>query len=384
MKSGPRWDIFCSVVDNFGDIGICWRLARQLAGERLRPVRLWCDDLVPLARIRPGADPGAAAQWLDGVEVRRWRPDFPAVSEAEAADVIVEAFGCQLPHPYVEAMAARNHPPVWVNLEYLSAEDWVAGCHRMSSPHPRLPLVKHFFFPGFSAGTGGLLRERDLLTERDAFQADADAQSRFWGDLGLPPRDHDELRLTLFAYENAAIPGLLATWRDGPRPVRCLVPEGRPLAQVSAFFGAATAAPGDKWQAGRLRVDVLPFVDQRRYDRLLWACDGNFVRGEDSFVRAQWAARPLFWHIYPQDDGAHWTKLESFLERYLANLATEPAEALRRFWSAWNRGEGAGEFWPAVAAHWPALTGHAGRWATDLGHHADLADQLAEFCESRL
>jgi hypothetical protein len=22
-----HWDIFCRVIDNFGDIGVCWRLA---------------------------------------------------------------------------------------------------------------------------------------------------------------------------------------------------------------------------------------------------------------------------------------------------------------------------------------------------------------------
>ena len=39
------WDIFCSVVDNFGDIGVCWRLARRLSAGLGQQVRLWVDDL---------------------------------------------------------------------------------------------------------------------------------------------------------------------------------------------------------------------------------------------------------------------------------------------------------------------------------------------------
>lgn len=382
MNAGTRWDIFCSVVDNFGDIGVCWRLARQLATEHRLSVRLWCDDLLPLTRIRPGADPGAAAQSLDGVDLRHWTRDFSDATDA--AEVVVEAFGCELPAAYLRAMAARPRTPVWVNLEYLSAEGWVAGCHRMTSPHPRLPLVKHFFFPGFTADTGGLLREIDLFAARDAFQEDTDAQAEFWRTLNLPPKDPGELRLTLFSYENAAIPDLLAAWRDGNQPVRCLVPEGRPLAQVAALFGAGAAVPGDHWSRGQLDVHVLPFVDQRRYDRLLWACDGNFVRGEDSFVRAQWAARPLFWHIYPQQDDAHWPKLEAFLARYSAGLPPPAAEALRRFWFAWNRGEDAGAAWPEIGRHWRSLATHARGWADELGAQTDLAGQLAAFCESRL
>ena len=27
------WDIFCQVIDNHGDVGVCWRLARELAAR---------------------------------------------------------------------------------------------------------------------------------------------------------------------------------------------------------------------------------------------------------------------------------------------------------------------------------------------------------------
>ena len=167
----PRWDIFCTVVDNFGDVGIAWRLARQLAGEHAIAARLFVDDMPALARLAPEIDAAMSEQCARGVDVLRWsgaKVDLAAVS----GEVVVEAFGCGLPPAYLAAMAARGRAPVWINLEYLSAESWIEGCHGLASRHPTLPLTRYFFFPGFTAQSGGLLRERDLFLRRDRFRAD--------------------------------------------------------------------------------------------------------------------------------------------------------------------------------------------------------------------
>src|SRR5258708_24255280 len=172
-----RWDIFCSVVDNYGDVGVSWRLARQLAREHGKRVRLWLDDLTVLAKLRPEIDPTRDLQELDRVHVVRLRASF---QPAEVADVVVETFGCDPPDAYVQAMAARSPRPRWINLEYLSAEEWVEGSHALPSPNPRLPLVKHFFFPGFTPRTGGLLRAESLLRRPDELQGGAGAPAAFW------------------------------------------------------------------------------------------------------------------------------------------------------------------------------------------------------------
>jgi uncharacterized repeat protein (TIGR03837 family) len=174
------WDVFCRVVDNFGDVGVSWRLARQLAREHDKRVRLWLDDLTVLSKLRPEIDPAYDIAMLEGVEVARLREPFVV---EEMADVVVETFGCDPPEAYVLEMAQRSPRPRWINLEYLSAEDWVEGSHALPSPNPRLPLVKHYFFPGFTPRTGGLLREADLLARRDAFQSDERAQAAFWKSL---------------------------------------------------------------------------------------------------------------------------------------------------------------------------------------------------------
>ncbi|HEY6094613.1 MAG TPA: elongation factor P maturation arginine rhamnosyltransferase EarP [Gallionellaceae bacterium] len=373
-----KCDIFCAVVDNYGDIGVCWRLARQLANEHGLMVRLWVDDLASFHRLCAELDPALSSQHCRGVEIHHWPVTFP---EVEPAHLVIESFACELPERYVLAMAALPQKPVWLNLEYLSAEDWVEGCHGLPSPHPRLPLVKYFFFPGFSQKTGGLLLERDLLARRDAFLADADAQQRYWHALQVPARRPGELRVSLFSYENPAIAELLAAWAEGPAPVTCLVPVGRPVPQVAAFFGLSQLAAGDVQERGSLRVQMLPFVEQERYDELLWACDINFVRGEDSFVRAQWAGKPFVWHIYPQHDGVHVHKLHAFLDLYGAGLPADCAQAVRGLWDCWNGEAGAEQ----AARHWsrfrdcqPILLAYGSDWVARLAA-SNLALNLLDF-----
>jgi uncharacterized repeat protein (TIGR03837 family) len=381
MLSGRKWDIFCAVVDNYGDIGVCWRLARQLAAEHDLEVRLWVDDLASLQKICPEINPDLTGQTARRVDVRRWDVPFPV---AIPADVVIEAFGCELPACYVAAMAALARKPVWINLEYLSAESWVDGCHGLPSPHPRLPLIKYFFFPGFSPATGGLLVESGLLQRRQAFHNDPERLTQFWHSIGLPPTDAGECRVSLFGYENTALPGLLDAWANGVSPVTCLVPEGRMVEGVAAYFGRRDVACGESLRRGSLAVRVLPFMEQERYDYLLWACDCNFVRGEDSFVRGQWAARPYIWHIYPQGEDAHRVKLRAFLDRYCAALPGDAAVALRALWEAWNRGEGAGAAWPDFWQQREVLERHARHWADAQMMHGDLAANLVQFCRKKI
>jgi uncharacterized repeat protein (TIGR03837 family) len=380
----PVWDIFCNVVDNYGDIGVCWRLARQLAAEQALAVRLWVDDLNAFQRLCPEIDPHAACQSAAGVEIRPW----PAASDDTLpGTVVIEAFACQLPAPFVDRMAACQPPPVWINLDYLSAENWVAGCHTLPSPHPRLPLTKYFFFPGFSSATGGLLRERDLQARRIAFADSAEQQAAFWAALHVPPPAAETLVVSLFAYENPALASLLAIWAAGPGPIRCLAPETRTLADLEAFAGRRLQT-GDSFRRGHLEVMILPFVAQPDYDRLLWIADLNLVRGEDSFVRAQWAAKPMLWHIYPQDEEAHLVKLDAFLERYGDGLSAAAAALLREVFQAWNGGSGNGHVSPESWARWlellPELRAHADSWAKSLSKQEDLCTSLVHFCRSKL
>ena len=378
-----RWDLFCRVVDNYGDVAVAWRLARCLVREHGKRVRLLLDDLTILARLRPDARAAADRQVLDGVEIVRWDASHAAsglVQGDGVADVVVETFGCDTPEPYVAAMAARSPHPRWINLEYLSAEDWVEGSHGLPSPHPRLaPLTRHFFFPGFTARTGGLVRERDLLARRDAFQADRGAQDAFWRTLtgSLPP--DGALKVSLFGYAGAPFEALLEAMVRRAGPVWVVAPDGAAGAASTAWLRGQP-----RGRRGAVEVLAVDFLDQDRYDELLWACDLNFVRGEDSFVRAQWAARPFAWHIYPTEDGAHWVKLAAFLARYTAGMDRDQAASRTTLWECWSRGESVARAWPAFAAGLAAVTAHAEDWAARLATQPDLATQLADFADNVL
>jgi uncharacterized repeat protein (TIGR03837 family) len=384
MPAPRRWDIFGRIVDNYGDAGVCWRLARQLVAEHGQEVTLWQDDLRALARIAPGIDPARDVQMAAGVNVRRWAEPF---AEIAPADIVIEAFGCGLPENYVAAMARAAIAPAWFILEYLSAEAWVEGSHGLPSPHPRLPLPRRFWFPGFTARTGGLLRERGLFAARDAFRRDAAAQQALWSLLQVPPAAPDEIRVSLFCYPYPGLPALLDAWADGDVPVACLVPQGVAAGALDAWTGGNVPHPGHPFRRGRLTLHAIPFVAQDDYDRLLWLSTVNFVRGEDSFVRAQWAARPFAWHVYPQTDGAHWRKLDAFVDRHVADLAPEPAAALRRFWRAWNGAPDAGPIdaaWLDFATARPHLEAHADTWAAQLATLPDLAAGLVKVCTFRV
>jgi len=334
------WDIFCQVIDNHGDLGVCWRLSAQLA-QRGHRVRLWVDDASALAWMAPGATGGR----FPGIQVLPWTQPFDAgmppgrMAGLPVADVWIEAFGCEIPPEFIasqrhstpENLRNNRQDPVWINLEYLSAEPYVERCHGPPSLVLRGPgqgLTRHFFYPGFTPRTGGLLRETDLMARQAAFDRTGwlAGQGIAW---------HGERLVSLFCYEPPALGAWLAQLQADPRPTRLLVTSGRATQAVQRSIQSQNGTIPASHGLHPLSISYLPALTQIDYDPLLWSCDLNFVRGEDSFVRALWAGRPFVWHIYPQDDGAHAAKLEAFLDWLDA-----PA-ALRQFHRAWSGTESA-------------------------------------------
>ena len=384
MTMPLSWDIFCRVVDNYGDAAVCWRLARELAEEHRAPVRLWIDKPAVLHVLCPDVDPAPARQRAAGVDVVRWDGGWQA--PVELHDVVVEAFGCGLPEPLVAAMLQRARAPLWITLEYLSAEAWVAEHHGLQSPHPRHGLDRYFFFPGFTPNTGGVLREADLDTRRAAFEQFGRAE--FWRTVGFEPPLAGSVAVSLFAYPGAPLEALLAGWERGEEAVVAVVPEGHLAERVRAHFSAAGAAPGSSLRRGRVEVRLIPFLPQPRYDELLWSCDVNFVRGEDSFVRAQWAERPFLWHAYPQEAEAHRLKLDAFLDAYAEGLEGGAAAALRTLAYQWNLVGGApvnlAGAWQGFRRWASAFEAHAPRWAARAARSGDMAANLAQFARERV
>ncbi len=370
------WDIFCRVIDNFGDIGVTWRLAQQLQREHDCDLRLWVDDLHSFHKICPEVAVTLAQQEVQGVEVRLWSEHFVLPVDLSCADVVIEAFACQLPDDYI-ALMQQKHRVLWLNLEYLTAEPWAAECHAMPSMQNG-GLKKYFFFPGFTDKTGGLLRETHLLAQRDAFLGVEQTRLDYLAALAVQVQPGERL-ISLFAYANQTLPSFLAALSQDTRRNRVLLLQGPLSTEVARWFDVSSLEQGCEYQRGTLTVHCLPYITQQQFDQLLWCCDLNCVRGEDSFVRAQWAAKPFLWHIYPQHDEVHLDKLAAFLTLYNKGLNEETQQALTALWKAWNQQQNMLSAWQGFTAIEETLQSHAACWSARQNKHADLATNLVHF-----
>lgn len=398
-------DVFCRVVDNFGDIGVTWRLARQLQREHSWSIRLWVDDLKSFQRLEARIHLQALQQVIEHIEIIHWGDPAP---DLIPYPIVLCSFSCDLPATYLAQLHQR--PALWLNLEYLSAETWVEGCHGLPSLRGD-GLSSYFFFPGFNSRTGGLLRERELLTRRDIWQQDPGAQRRMLERLGvsaqaltawqpcleqpratashstaltlqseacdsslLPRTDLQLARLlTLFCYPHAPVAQLLEALCTEPRASVVLIPEGV----------APELATGRLGPFKQVYLERIPFVSQPEYDQLLWMADLNFVRGEDSIVRAVWAGKPLIWQIYPQTEGTHLIKLEAWLK--ISSLPTDIQDLLRH----WNADTVSADLPngftkainPKTYTQWSV---NALALSHSLVQDVDFAQALHDFCASKI
>ena len=391
MSHNPtkHWDIFCTVVDNYGDIGVTWRLAKQLANEYQLPINLWVDDLLSFSHILPQLDPSLKQQTHHRVNIFQW--NNPLNIEYKSGLVVIEAFACELPAQVkttIEQLykSEKDSAPVWLNLEYLSAEDWVDGCHGLPSTQPS-GIKKWFYFPGFTAKTGGLICEKTLFDQRDQWQADSGNKLALFAKLGLTGIDANDTVISVFSYETEALPSLCEMWSKADKAIHVLIPKGRSLNSLLDHLPCPIEQllPGQQIAIGQLTLHVLPMTDQNGFDQLLWSCDMNIVRGEDSFLRAQWAAKPFIWHIYPQEDDYHLVKLQAFMTIYCDNLAPDIAVTWSELNLAFNQGDKSAviRLWQQLNSVNLPLLQHANKWPINALNDADLASRLVQFVESR-
>lgn len=360
-----HFDIFCRVVDNYGDIGVCWRLARQLAAPpHQKNVRLWVDDLHSFKRLEPRLQTELNEQHIDGVTVHPWND---AQSFPPPAEVVIEAFACELPDTYKAAITDKT---VWLNLEYLSAEDWVEDCHAQPSPQQQ-GKRKYFFFPGFTERTGGLLREENLKQQRLSWQQDQSNAQALWSKIGLSERTQIELmhgqrrQILLFSYPSAPVMALLQALQQGNHDTLVLSP--------TPFTPEQQVLSND-----HLQLHHFNFVSQQEFDHLLWSSDLNFVRGEDSLVRALWAAKPFIWQPYEQEEGLHTKKLQALLDRSPMNQAVQ---TLMLTWSNCDSQQFTDQYLSCMQAPmWHRWREEALQWHNTLLQQKDLCTHLLEFC----
>lgn len=311
----PAAWLFCRVIDNYGDIGVSLRLARRL-NEAGFQVALWHDHPAALAKLLGDAPLPAA------IRAHHWQGDAAESIAAELAvatpALVIETFGCDLPPAALAAV--RAHRPLWLNWEYLSAEPWAEAMHGKPSLQAD-GAEKYFWLMGFSETSGGLLREAGYLKKQQAFLANPAAQAALRRRLGLPETPRRAVQCFCFGYAGTQWADWLAAWQAAGEALDVWLADRQivhSLRQAGAIPEHALREPGSMWQAGAVRLIRIGFVPQAEFDTVLWLADMAIVRGEDSFVRAQLAGKPLLWHIYPQAEQAHLPKLHAFWHKAAA------------------------------------------------------------------
>lgn len=380
--SSPRHAvIFCTVIDNFGDIGVCWRLARQLHHEQQWQVTLYVDDLPSFGRICPALDVGQLTQTVQGISVVHWQAErlqFPA--SLSSIDLCIEAFACEVPIEFIQALNHANPAALWVNLEYLTAESWAADCHLLPSPQRGVRLAKYFFFPGFTKQTGGLLREQSVVAQAAQVAAQPATHAAYWQQIGLTPPPAGSFVISLFAYSQQGIASWFAQLSSAEHPVHIWVADGA-LAQALRIEYPALA--DGRYQQGQLSIEVMPFVAQPDYDLVLALCDLNFVRGEDSVIRAHWAGKPFIWQIYRQQDAAHLEKLQAFLQLMLEDCSAELREFILQLHLAWEQETDFASCWPEFFRRYAEIAQYSKIWQQKLIQQQDLVSNLVRFVENQ-
>lgn len=339
-----------------------WRLARQLTTEKNWTIRLWVDQLKSFKTIAPQIDPSLPIQTCHNIEVRRWDSTWQPI---EPRSVVIAGFSCELPDKYLQQLANTTNA-VWLQLEYLSAEDWVSSFHGLHSKRNDA-LKPVFFFPGFNEQTGGLIREQDLLAQRDQWLANQEHKP-WLTSIGITVPDNTRL-VSVFTYPHAPLHSLIEQLQQTDERFHLVVPSSPP---VSGLLPKSTASEQITWQA-------IEFLPQSDYDKLLWASDLNLVRGEDSFIRAIWAGKPMLWQIYPQKDGVHHPKLDAWLK--LANLPTSIGQAMHE----WADGNLATDLTPYLTGHgWQAWRQASKAVCEELVKQSDLATGLDTWVRAQM
>lgn len=305
-------DIFCEIIDNYGDIGVVYRTAKEL--QKIFPeskIRAFLNRLDEFKKINSQVI-DLPSQNIDGIEYITFDYLRDNANKLLTAQVIIEAFGCQIPEEYIEI--AYDNSELLINLEYLSAEDWIEDFHLQSSPLGRGKLKKVFFMPGFTEKSGGVIADSNYLERIQRVLENKE----FYEKKYLSDIEDRENKIvgTLFSYEKNFTP-LLEDLKKLDKDVVILAMGEKTqdsLRKILKNFSIEDFRNSLKY--GKIEIKFLNFLNQEEYEELINIVDFNFVRGEDSFIRAVLTGKPYMWHIYCQEEYAHMDKIEGFLDKY--------------------------------------------------------------------
>jgi len=319
-------DIFCHVIDNFGDAGVAWRLARALqALPNHGTIRLFIDSLNTLHAIVPKL---SVTQFIQSVAevtiIDASKLNADHLPSLGTADIVIEAFACEIPECYYKEALFSSR--LIINIDYLSAETWVEGYHLQESLLPSGTAKKYFFMPGFTSATGGLLQSPEVMHFRtQSSSAQREYLSSLLAKAGYTTPLHPEaLVCSVFSYLRSFDTFLSdASTLTHPLLIICFGAKTKEsMLQSVARLEPECIPTKDTPRVipyKNCTILLLPFLPQAEYDALLCSTDFNIVRGEDSLARAVLSGKPFIWNAYLQDAKYHKVKvaaLTAMMQRF--------------------------------------------------------------------
>lgn len=314
-------DIFCEIIDNFGDIGVVYRISKELKkifqNVRIRIVLNRLEEFKAINKKVKDTD----YQEIDGLICVTEKYVKENIETFGVSDVFIEAFGCNVPEEYVKA--AKENSKLWINLEYLSGEKWIEDFHLCESLIDSKTLKKIFFMPGFSEKSGGVIIDSGFLERMKYGKENRDEVfKKYFKDFDLK----DKFIGTVFSYEKN-FENLLETLKNYEKETVLLLMGEKTQKSFSEILKKnLTEDYGNIVKYGKITMIYSDFFSQEEYEEIISASDFNFTRGEDSFVRGIILGKPFMWHIYLQEEKAHMDKIKAFTERFKESVEVSEEE----------------------------------------------------------
>jgi uncharacterized repeat protein (TIGR03837 family) len=349
------------VIDFFGDIGVAWRIAKQLKVDFNIEVHLLVDDLVTTKRLIPSIDLSLQKQTINGINICHYDFSEDSTSLPPPPDFVFNLFNIDLPHSYKTLIKRKKSK--YIAIEYLSAEPWVDNFHLKPSIDPQSGLIKTYFYPGFTNQTGGLIREKGLFLRREAFNQSR--RKKFIQSLGGDPNLYS---ISLFYYPIQKIEVFLDVIDHIKKPAQFFIPQ--------YLFDLLKLKNNYQF----IHIIPYPFLNHDDFDNLLWSCDLNFVRGEDSWTRAIWAGKPFIWQPYIQENNIHLIKLKAFLKRYCEACDQDLSEILIKMHDDWSNNKFNEVLWRDFFKQQARLEAFVLKQSHHYFKEASFVESLVDYC----
>ena len=360
-KSPIVCHLTCKVIDFFGDIGVAWRIAKQLKIDFNIEVHLLVDDLVTTKRLIPSIDLSLQKQTINGINICHYDFSEDSTSLPPPPDFVFNLFNIDLPHSYKTLIKRKKSK--YIAIEYLSAEPWVDNFHLKPSIDPQSGLIKTYFYPGFTNQTGGLIREKGLFLRREAF--DQSRRKKLIQSLGGDPNLYS---ISLFYYPIQKIEVFLDVIDHINKPAQFFIPQ--------YLFDLLKLKNNYQF----IHIIPYPFLNHDDFDNLLWSCDLNFVRGEDSWTRAIWAGKPFIWQPYIQENNIHLIKLKAFLKRYYEACDQDLSEILIKMHDDWSNNKFNEVLWRDFFKQQARLEAFVLKQSHHYFKEASFVESLVDYC----